>query len=139
MIEQTLTFNKNNLLPELNLQESNIVIASGQESSLIGDNRLWLHGTYQILDDYAQQLAVVPLHKALVITWVSDGSSNTKNLVGDAVLFRDDEELTNARRIGFFNYDLTNWLNMYERRLYYITVSLGCCISNTIQVEVNPV
>ena len=139
MTEDVLTFSKNSALLELGPQESGVQIILGKESSSIGDNRLWLHGSYQIDSSQAKQLNRQPLHQALVITWVSDGVNDTKNLVGDVILFSDDEQMRNNLHIGYFNYDLTDWLNMYERRKYFITVSLGYFISNTLEVEVNPV
>jgi hypothetical protein len=139
MTEDVLTFTRNNVLADLKPQESDVAIALGQEPSLVGDNLLWLHGTYQIDEAYGRQLNVQPLQKVLVITWASDGTSATKNLVGDVVLFGDDEEMCNNMCVGHFNYDLADWLNMYERRKYFITVSLGRFISNTLEVEVNPV
>jgi uncharacterized membrane protein len=98
-----------------------------------------MHGTYQIEGDDTRHLNVQPLLKALVITAVSDNINMTKNLVGDVVLFEDDETLVNGVHIGYFNYDLTDWLNMYERRTYLVTVSLGRFISNSVPVEVNPI
>ncbi len=139
MTKDTLTFTRNNILASLKPHESDVAIAVGPEPSLIGDNRLWLHGAYQIDEAYGRPLNVQPLLKALVITWVSDGITETKNLVGNTVLFSDDEEIRDTMRIGYFNYDLTDWLNMYERREYFVTVSLGHFISNTLHVGINPV
>lgn len=139
MTKDVLTFSKNSSLSELKPQVSGVGIALGQETSSIGNNRLWLHGSYQIDHSQAEQLNRQPLHQALIITWVSDGISVTKNLVGDVILFSDDEDIDNDMHIGYFNYDLTDWLHMYQRRRYFITVSLGRFISNTLQVEVNPI
>lgn len=139
MNNDVLTFTRNTALAELPPTEPGVAIMIGSEPSLIGNNRLWLHGAYQIDTTYASKLNVRPLHKALVITQVSDRSNTTKNLVGDIVLFSDDEIDQEGMRAGYFNYDLTDWLYMYERRRYYITVSLGKFISNTLDIEVNPV
>lgn len=121
------------------LEKTCVEIVLGKELSAIGANYLWLHGQYRIPHEDAVQIAATPLQRALVITGVSGGINVTKNLVGDVVLFEDDETVTNNLHTGYFNYDLTDWLNMYDRRKYFITVSLGHFISNTLQVEVNPI
>ena len=139
MTEDVLTFTRNALRAELSPKQSDVAISVGQEPSRIGNNRLWLHGAYQIEGDDARHLNVQPLLKALVITAVSDHINVTKNLVEEVVLFEDDETVVNGVHIGYFNYDLTDWLNMYDRRTYLVTVSLGRCISNTVQVEVKPI
>lgn len=139
MTEDVLTFARNGLLAELSQKQSDVAISVGQEPSRIGNNRLWLHGACQIQGDDARRLNIQPLLRALVITAVSDYINVTKNLVGETVLFDDDETVVNGVHIGYFNYDLTDWLNMYERRTYLVTVSLGRFISNTVQVEVNPI
>ena len=138
MTEDVLTFTHNGMLADLTPSQSDVAISVGQEPSRIGNNRLWLHGAYQIEGDDARRFNVQPLLKALVITAVTDNTNVTKNLVGEVVLFEDDETVVNGVHTGYFNYDLTDWLNMYERRKYYITVSLGHFISNTLEVEVNP-
>ena len=116
-----------------------VEIAAGNEPSAVGKNFLWLHGRYQISRQQAARIATSPLQKALVITAVSGGINLTKNLVRQAILFEDDETVVNGVATGYFNYDLTDWLNMYERRAYLVTVSLGHFISNTARVDVNPI
>lgn len=139
MTEDVLTFTRNSLLAELSPKQSDVAISVGSEPSRIGNNCLWLHGAYQIQGEDASYLNVQPLLKAMVITAVSDYINVTKNLVGEVVLFEDDETVANGVHTGYFNYDLTDWLNLYERRTYLVTVSLGRFISNTVQVEVNPI
>lgn len=139
MIEDVLTFTRNGLLADLKSQKSDVAIALGREPSSVGDNRLWLHGAYQIDEMYARKLNVQSLLRGLIITWASEGTSVTKNLVGDVILFNDDESIRDQMFVGCFNYDLTDWLYMYERREYYVTVSLGHLISNTLHIGVNPV
>lgn len=136
MTEDVLTFTRNGLLAELSPKHSDVAISLGQERSRVGNNRLWLHGAYQIHGDDARLLSVRPLLKALVITAASEPLSMTKNVVGQVVVFEDDETVANGMHTGYFNYDLTDWLNMYERRTYSVTVSLGRFISNTVCVEV---
>lgn len=133
---ERLTFSKAASSPAL---ETGISIAIGPERSAVGNNCLWLHGAYQLTEDTATAIPATPLLGALVITWMSNGLSESKNLVGDVVLFQDDETLIDGKRIGYFNYDLTDWLNMYEASDYYITVSLGNYLSNTVSVRLNSI
>lgn len=139
MTLELLTFTRNNTINELKPHESDIVISLMTELSNIGHNKLLLQGCYQIDEDYAKTLNVQSLHKALVITSVHNDVSQTKNLVGDVVLFSDDEELHNNMRVGYFNYELTDWLYIDNKNKQYITVSLGHYISNTIEVEINSI
>lgn len=139
MTEDILTFTRNGLLAELSPKHSDVAIRVGQEPSRVGNNFLWLHGAYQMDGDDARHLNVKPLLKALVITAVSEPLSMTKNLVGEVVLFEDDETVVNGVHTGYFNYDLADWLNPYEQRTYFVTVSLGRFISNTVCVEVQPI
>jgi hypothetical protein len=136
--DDPLTFTRLPVAPML-IGETGVEIVLSKEPSVTGKNLPWLHGAYRIPQAEAARIATPPLQKALVITCVSGGHNDTRNLVGDAVLFEDDETVINGVHAGYFNYDLTDWLNMYERRKYLITVSLGHFISNTLEVEVNPV
>lgn len=135
----TLSFSK--VTSFLTLESNNlcVFIYIGSDNSTIGDNKLWLHGRYQIKSSDADEISTKFLHKALVITSVCDGVSDTKNLVGDVMLFEDDESVIDDIHTGYFNYDLTDWLFMYEENSFYITVSLGKFISNTVIAKVNPV
>ncbi len=134
-----LTFARIPMLAELGFKTSGVDIFIGNESSSIGNNQIWLHGKFQIQSHEAIQINTKDLHKALVITWVSDGVNNTKNLVGDVMLFDDDVSIIGSIHTGYFSYDLTDWLFMHEKRSYYITVSLDKFISNIVEVEVNPI
>lgn len=116
-----------------------VEIAVGKEPSAVGRNFLWLHGLYRIPKEEAARIATPPLQKALVITAVSGAINLTKNLVGQVIVFEDDETVVDGVHTGYFNYDLTDWLNMYQRRTYSVTVSLGRFISNTVCVEVQPI
>jgi len=110
--------------------ESSVEILIGSEESEISQKNTWLLGAFRIKDDNLNHLT--KLHKALVITWTSNGVSKTKNLVNDTFIFPDDEEIDNKFRIGYFNYDLSDWLSFNDLQEYYITVSLHNHISNTI-------
>lgn len=135
-----LTFNRSSASPEPEPGFVGVELVIGNELSATGNNKLWLHGTYQIPHTEALRISSGPLHKALVITWMSDDTNDTKNLVGDVVVFEDDEIIENDNHKGYFNYDLTDWLNLYNPyHSYYITVSLGKFISNTLEVSVNPI
>ena len=133
-----LTFARTPATPAL-MGETGVEIVIDKELSAIGKNCLWLHGVYRIPHTEAMRIATPPLQRALVITCVSGGLNDTKNLVGSVVLFEDDETVANGVHIGYFNYDLTDWLRMHERRKYFVTVSLRHFISNSLQVEINPV
>lgn len=137
-VEDRLTFGRTPASPSL-MDKAGVEISVGKEPSAIGKNYLWLHGAYQIPRDEAARVVAPPLQKALIITAVSEYINVTKNLVGEVVLFKDDETIANGVHTGYFNYDLTDWLNLYERRTYLVTVSLGRFISNTVQGEVNPI
>lgn len=136
-VEDRLTFVRTPASPSL-MDKTGVEISIGKEPSAIGKNHLWLHGVYQIPHE-AVRVVAPPLQKALIITAVSGGVNVTKNLVGKKILFEDDETVTNGVHTGYFNYDLTDWLNLHEWRTYLVTVSLGRFISNTVQVEVNPI
>lgn len=136
MQEEILTFRKNHLFPVLKPGISDIVISSSKNDNSEHSAEFWLHGTYQIDEAYAKALNLKPLHKALVITWTSNGLHQTKNIVGNKVLFSDDEEIKQKKHIGYFNYYLNDWIDFGEvEKSIYFTVSLGKYISNTIQVE----
>lgn len=137
-VEDRLTFVRTPASPSL-IDKTGVEISIGKEPSAIGKNYLWLHGAYQIPRDEASRVIASLLQKTLIITAVSGGVNVTKNLVGEKILFEDDETVANGIHTGYFNYDLTDWLNLFERRTYLVTVSLGRFISNTVQVEVNPI
>ena len=136
---ETLTFTIAPASPPLAPTRSGIEIVMGHEASAVGNNKLWLHGTYQLQAQDTALIKARPLMRALVITWAADGITDTKNLVGDVVLFDDDEMVVNGVHRGYFNYDLTDWLFMYKKESYYITASLGKFISNSLKVVVNPI
>ena len=125
--------------PELNTQSLGVEIVIGNELSKVEPNKLWLHGVFQVSHQDAVHIDSLPLQKALVITATSGSLNMTRNLAGDAVLFKDDEIVSDNIHKGYFSYDLTDWLNVYEENDYYITISLGTYLSNTLCVGVIPV
>lgn len=129
-----LNSQKNSSFLNKALNESTVEVLIGNELSRISNKSTWLHGVFQIKDDDLNHLE--KLHKALVITWTSSGVSRTKNLIGNTILFSDDEKIYNNFRVGYFSYDLSDWLNFHDLQQYYITVSLHKYISNTIYLEV---
>ena len=132
MQDNMLTFSSNGLLPELTGGESDIFISTSEKQAGTGKAEFWLHGAYQIDINYAAALKVRPLQKAIVVTCTSNDSHITKNMVGTHMLFNDDETARDDMHIGYFNYNLSEWLPDYFLSDFYVTVSLGKYLSNTV-------
>lgn len=135
MHDEVLSFEKNNLLSELRTDESNIIIAIGQDPAKTGVNNKWLYGACQIEQEYANELKVQPIQRAIVITWTANGEHKTKNLVGTKFVFSDDEIVIDNMCVGYFNCLLNDWFPEYQPNEFFITASIGCYLSNTLRVK----
>lgn len=133
-----LTFTRALLSPEPKADYVGVGIAIGYVPSQGNVHNVWLHGTYQIPHNDAVLIKAQPLQKALIITVISGEQNFTQNLVGNTVLFDDDEIFINAMHKGYFNVNLTEWLKASEKREYFIMISLGSHVSNSLQVVMNP-
>lgn len=133
-----LTFTKAFVSIEPRADEVGVWLGLGTKPPQPGDTEFWLHGAYQIPHDDAIQINTSPLQKALIITCIFDTRNLTRNLVGDVVLFKDDETLINQIHKGYFNYNLLDWVDVDQLRECFVTVSLGKYISNTLRIAVTP-
>ncbi|MFK5856889.1 MAG: hypothetical protein QM503_12230 [Bacteroidota bacterium] len=127
-MKETLTFNKNSELFSDNPDVSFVNIAI-KYTKTTAEETIWLHGAFKIHNDHSNNIK--SLHKALIITWISGEVNVTKNLLENSVVFSDEETIQNDYRIGYFNYDLSDWLASEQLNNGYITVSLYEFISNT--------
>ncbi len=127
-----LTFEKVIFPSNFNSTSSGVEIFLDNSPDVKSENQLWIRGKYQIPVESAKKIDASILLKALVITCVFEGMSKTKNLLGSAMVFADDETTENNFRVGYFNYNIVEWVNIETDNKYYITVSLDKYISNTV-------
>ncbi|MBI3560167.1 MAG: hypothetical protein HY080_00405 [Gammaproteobacteria bacterium] len=130
----SLTFSKMIAAPEPQADGCGVDIVIRKMRSQTGSPQRWLQGTYQIPHTDALLIDTRPLQKALIITAIAGEQHLTRNLVGDMVLFEDDEIRIDAMYKGYFSFDLADWPRMATKREYFITISLGRYVSNTLHV-----
>jgi hypothetical protein len=135
--DEPLTFDRVAGSPVV-MGEAGVAIALSKVAAAGAPPGLWLHGAYRLPREDAERLGVRPLQKALIVTYVAGENNHSRNLVGETVLFDDDETVTRGVHTGYFNVDLRLWLPQYARRRYWITASLGRQISNTVLADVIP-
>jgi len=91
---------------------------------------LRLHGFYRVTIDDARDAAVIPLHKALVVTATWQLGCRTARLLGETIALRDDERQEGGLVSGYFNADAIGLFGYAFEGRGYVLVSLGPLVSN---------
>jgi hypothetical protein len=100
-----------------------------------GDGPVVVSGTFVIPEQEALRIDE-RLHRALVLVKVSMTLYHVTNPFRDVILFEDDEERVAGTRRGFFSFNAFDGFARAPGGDYYITVSLGDRLSNTVRVFV---
>jgi hypothetical protein len=73
--------------------------------------------------------------EALVLIVVSGYSTFAANITGDLPIFEDDYKRIDDLWLGYVNFRLAEFLKLESGREYYVTVSLGTWLSNTLHIK----
>jgi len=109
-----------------------VLIALDEDSG----KRARIFGAFRLDAAQARAIAATPLQRALALVVASEYHSVACNLAGDQALFEDDQTLQNGVYAGFFDFELGSLVHFEPGRKYWVVVSLGPCLSNTLAVEV---
>ena len=94
-----------------------------------------ISGTYRIPEKEAQRIGR-PAHRGLVVTVTGRFHRRTIEPFRRAFLFPEDEIPVEGAREGAFNADVGRGSPFRDPGVYYVTVSLGTSLSNTLEIEV---
>lgn len=106
-----------------------------RQTALAGEP-LVVSGVFHIPEADACEI-VGQLHRALVVVVTREPLFHVSTPLSNIVLFADDEECTTTGRRGWFNFDVFSECGFHTPGHYYITVSLGVNLSNTLHVTVS--
>jgi hypothetical protein len=97
--------------------------------------RRWIEGIVQLDVADVDAIGLRPIQRALVLTARSTAVDGSWSLVGDRVLFPDDEEAVGGAIRGRFGFDLSLFFDSDEVFSCHVLVSAGPFLSNVIELR----
>ncbi len=94
-----------------------------------------INGLFMISEEDVASVGGKP-HRVLVLAINKVGLYQTVSPFRDVLLFDDDDFSINGLRHGYFNFDLFSTNAFETLGAYFITVSLGYHLSNTLEINV---
>ena len=89
---------------------------------------------YGLEDAFAETLGGKKPAEALVLTLISGYDVFALNILGDTVVFEDDYRHKDGLWFGHVNLRLADYAKLRPESEFYLTVSLGTLLSNTLHI-----
>lgn len=132
----SIDFQRDPASPTLDPSFRGIRLAVTGPTDTADASQLVIRGVFQIDSDEAEAIGARPLQRALALVLAQGLLAEAWNLVGEAALFEDDEEIVDGVHRGYFNANLARYWQGLRRGTLHITVSLGRHLSNTVAMSV---
>ena len=119
--------------PALAANETGVVLTGPAHAQ--ARRPLVLHGMFRIPRAAADEIGD-HLHRALVLVVTTKGGYHASNPLRHLTTFADDETSSEVARQGWFNLDAWATCPFEEPGTYFVTVSLGPYLSNTLEIQI---
>jgi hypothetical protein len=126
------TFVRGPLTPMLAGEALGLLVAIEERSAHGKLLAFRVHGAYRVSVDDARAVGVTPLQRALVAVVASGRVHAALRLIGDAVVFPDDEHVGGGVVSGCFSADLLGRVALPPYARGNVVVALGPLLSNVV-------